>query len=73
MGLCRACDSTRICRDACFFKTVLGDLRPALNEGTMSTLDVILITVATVIALLIIGSGVGFWLFDKPRYDPTDP
>lgn len=36
----------------------------------MTTLNVILITIATVIALVIFGAGIGFWLFDKPRYDP---
>lgn len=38
----------------------------------MNTLDVILITIATVIALVIFGAGIGFWLHDKPRYDSSD-
>lgn len=33
----------------------------------MSVLEVVLITVATVIALVIFGAGIGFWLRDKSR------
>jgi hypothetical protein len=36
----------------------------------MNTLDVVLITVATVIAFIIFGAGLGFWLHDRPRYEP---
>lgn len=39
----------------------------------LSTLDVILITIATVIALVIFGAGIGFYLRDKSPYESHYP
>jgi hypothetical protein len=39
----------------------------------MNTLDVVLITIATVIALVIFGAGILFWLRDKSPYESHYP
>lgn len=39
----------------------------------LTALEVVLITIATVFALVIIGAGIGFWYFDKPGYDADRP